>query len=81
MEIGRHGLIIEKGICRGLLLPQVATENNWNREEFLEYTCLKAGLDKESYKQPDVDMYAFSAQVFGEKEFGIASGDGLEKRK
>jgi AmmeMemoRadiSam system protein A len=81
VEIGRDGLIIERGIYRGLLLPQVATENKWNREEFLEYTCMKAGLDKESYKEPGVNLYAFSAEVFGEREYGIASEESLEQRK
>jgi len=77
VEIGRHGLVIEKGFYRGLLLPQVATENNWSREEFLEYTCMKAGLDKEAYKNPDAHLYIFSAEVFGEKELGIFSEGGF----
>ncbi|HUI31885.1 MAG TPA: AmmeMemoRadiSam system protein A [Candidatus Acidoferrales bacterium] len=81
IEIGRHGLIIERGIHRGLLLPQVATENNWNREEFLEYTCVKAGLDTEDYKSPDARLYIFSAEIFGEKELGIPSEDNFAERK
>jgi len=81
VEIGRHGLVIEKGFYRGLLLPQVATENNWTREEFLEYTCMKAGLDKESYKLPEVSLYVFSAEVFGEKELGVPSEEEFGKRK
>ena len=49
--IGKHGILLEKGFYRGLLLPQVATENNWDREKFLEYTCLKAGLETSCYQQ------------------------------
>jgi len=79
VEIGRHGLVVEKGFYRGLLLPQVATENNWTREEFLEYTCTKAGLGREAYKNPDAHLYVFSAEVFGEKELGIFSEDGFAK--
>ena len=44
IEIGRHGLIVEQGHRRGLLLPQVATEHGWDRETFLDHTCLKASL-------------------------------------
>ena len=44
IEVGRHGLIVSHGGCRGLLLPQVATEHGWSREQFLVQTCRKAGL-------------------------------------
>ena len=50
IEVGKHGLIIRKGYNSGLLLPQVATEYNWDRETFLRHTCLKAGLDETAYK-------------------------------
>ncbi len=81
VEVGRHGLVVEKGFYRGLLLPQVATENNWTRKEFLENTCVKAGLAKESYKDPDVHLYVFSAEVFGEKELGVSREEDLGKRE
>jgi len=48
----------------GLLLPQVATEYGWNVTQFLEQTCLKAGLPKESYKDKYAEVYRFSAEVF-----------------
>jgi AmmeMemoRadiSam system protein A len=64
IEVGVHGLYIEKGVHSGLLLPQVATEQGWDRTEFLEYTCYKAGLPKDAWKSKDVDMYIFSADVF-----------------
>ncbi len=81
IEVGRHGLVIEKGYYRGLLLPQVATENGWNREEFLQYTCIKAGLDKDTYKSPDAHLFQFSADVFGEYELGIPTRETLAERK
>jgi AmmeMemoRadiSam system protein A len=65
--VGRHGLYIKKGYKAGLLLPQVATEWNWNREKFLEQTCYKAGLDKQSWKEKDTEIFSFTAEVFGEK--------------
>ncbi|MCP4649923.1 MAG: AmmeMemoRadiSam system protein B [PVC group bacterium] len=67
IEVGKHGLIIRKGFSSGLLLPQVATEYNWSKEEFLEHTCMKAGLRSDEWKN-NAQMYIFSAEVFGEKE-------------
>ncbi len=66
--IGKHGLLIEKGGYRGLLLPQVATEWGWDKWEFLDQTCRKAGLPAGAWKDRDAEVYLFSAQVFGEKE-------------
>jgi AmmeMemoRadiSam system protein A len=66
--VGRHGLIIEKGYYRGLLLPQVATENGWDREQFLRYVCVKAGLGREDYKDPASKLSVFTAEVFSEGE-------------
>jgi AmmeMemoRadiSam system protein A len=66
IEVGRHGLIIERGYRRGLLLPQVATEYNWDRETFLEHTCLKAGLPPDAWRT-GARILTFEAQVFGEK--------------
>lgn len=68
IEVGKHGLYIEKGRYKGLLLPQVATEYNWDRVTFLEHTCYKAGLNKDAWKEPDIVIYVFSAEVFGERE-------------
>jgi AmmeMemoRadiSam system protein A len=68
IEVGRHGLIIEQGANRGLLLPQVATEWGWDREEFLDHTCVKAGLPKGSWRGGACKLYAFEAEVFGETE-------------
>ncbi|MCX5807109.1 MAG: AmmeMemoRadiSam system protein A [Proteobacteria bacterium] len=64
IEVGIHGLYIEKGYNSGLLLPQVATEYNWDRMTFLEHTCYKAGLPKNAWKSKDTIIYIFSADVF-----------------
>jgi AmmeMemoRadiSam system protein A len=65
---GEHGLMIESGFYHGLLLPQVATEYAWDRETFLEQTCVKAGLPKSAWKQPETVIYSFTALVFNEEE-------------
>jgi uncharacterized protein len=65
IEISRHGLVVEKGWHRGLLLPQVATEWNWNPRQFLEQTCRKAGLSPDAWKH-DAKLWRFEAEVFGE---------------
>jgi AmmeMemoRadiSam system protein A len=64
---GRHGLIVEDGVRRGLLLPQVATEQGWDRDTFLAHTCLKAGLPADAW-QRGAKIYKFEAQVFGEND-------------
>ena len=50
IEVGRHGLIVEQGVRRGLLLPQVATEQGWDRDTFLSQTCVKAGLSRDAWQ-------------------------------
>lgn len=65
IQVGTHGILIRKGYYSGLLLPQVATENNWDRKTFLEQTCFKAGIyDKDCWKDKDTEIYIFSAEVF-----------------
>ena len=66
ITIGVHGLIVERGSCCGLLLPQVATEWGWDRIRFLEETCRKAGLPPGAWKEKGTKVYIFSADVFGE---------------
>ena len=66
IEVGHHGLIISMAGRRGLLLPQVPMEHNWNRTTFLEQTCRKAGLPLDAWKQ-GATIEAFTAEVFGEK--------------
>lgn len=67
IEIGTHGIYLEKSFYRGVLLPQVATEHGWNRETFLMQTCIKAGLPTDAWKNEDAEIYTFSAQIFSEQ--------------
>jgi len=66
VEIGRHGLLISMGGRRGLLLPQVPVEHQWDRITFLEQTCRKAGLSIDAWKK-GAAIEAFTAEVFGEE--------------
>jgi len=68
IQVGKHGIIIQQGFHRGLLLPQVATEWNWDRDEFLRQTCHKAGLPSEAWKESNTEIQIFSAEIFNEKE-------------
>jgi len=65
--VGRHGIYLEKGYYRGVLLPQVATEHKWDRKTFLKQTCIKAGLSTEAWSAEDTEIYIFTAQIFGEE--------------
>lgn len=62
--VGKHGLYIVYGARRGLLLPQVATEQGWDRETFLDQTCWKAGLPPGAWRDPQAKLYKFGAEVF-----------------
>jgi len=64
--VGRDGLMITMGGRRGLLLPQVASEYGWSRDEFLQNTCRKAGLPLDAYLSPNAVIEKFQAIVFGE---------------
>jgi AmmeMemoRadiSam system protein A len=66
IAIGRHGLVVEQGSRRGLLLPQVATEWGWTIEQFLRQTCLKAGLPPDAW-QHGATVSRFEAEVFAEE--------------
>jgi AmmeMemoRadiSam system protein A len=66
VEVGRHGLLVSLGGFRGLLLPQVPVEHQWDRVTFLEQTCRKAGLARDAW-QKGATIEAFTAEVFGEK--------------
>jgi uncharacterized protein (TIGR00296 family) len=69
IEVGKHGIYIKSGFYSGLLLPQVAMEYNWDRETFLSQTCRKAGLNIDEWKKKNTEIYIFSADIFGEKDF------------
>jgi AmmeMemoRadiSam system protein A len=66
--IGTHGLLIQRGMRRGVLLPQVAVEHGFSREEFLRQTCRKAGLPDGAWSEPGTDIRAFTSQVLIEYE-------------
>lgn len=66
IRVGVHGLLIRKGGRRGLLLPQVATENGWDRQAFLSQVCRKAGLPSDEWRR-GAELYSFTAEVFGEE--------------
>ena len=68
IEIGRHGLLIVLEARRGVLLPQVAVEHHFTCEQFLEETCRKAGLPRESWRNPEARVFGFACEVFSESQ-------------
>jgi AmmeMemoRadiSam system protein A len=66
VEIGIHGLLVDQGSRRGLLLPQVAIEHRLSREQFLAETCTKAGLPREAWKEPETKLYGFECEILAE---------------
>ena len=68
IKLGKHGVVVQRGLQSGTFLPQVATETGWNLEEFLSQLCSqKAGLPPDCYKDPATTLYTFEAQVFEER--------------
>ncbi len=65
--VGRDGLFLVKGRFSGLLLPQVPVEHNWDRDTFLDQTCLKAGLPPGTWKDTETEIFRFQADIFGGK--------------
>jgi len=68
VEIGTHGLLVEQGGRRGLLLPQVALEHHLDHERFLEETCWKAGLPRDAWKNPETRIYGFRCEIVSQKK-------------
>lgn len=68
IEVGRHGIYLEMGPRRGVLLPQVASEYGWDRTTFLQQTCRKAGLPADAWQNEATRISIFSAEIFGEEE-------------
>ncbi len=66
--VGRHGLIVRGRGTSGLLLPQVATEYDWDSRTFLEQTCAKAGLPENSWMNPNFEVLTFEGQIFTEHQ-------------
>ena len=68
IQVGRHGLIVTRGHNKGLLLPQVAPDWGWDRLQFLQHTCRKAGLAPDAWKDTQTRVEWFEAEVWGEGE-------------
>lgn len=67
IEVGKHGIIVRRGPFSGLLLPQVAVEYGWRSSEFLDHTCMKAGMRRDCWLMEGTEVYRFSAIVFSER--------------
>ncbi|MHC4265190.1 MAG: AmmeMemoRadiSam system protein A [Planctomycetota bacterium] len=66
LRLGVDGIYIKSGYASGCFLPQVATEAGWDKKEFLSYCCAhKAGLPADAWKDPETEVYLFTAEVFG----------------
>lgn len=68
IEVGTHGLVVQAGRARGLLLPQVAVEHGWDRETFLRQTCAKAQLPEDAWRDSKTKVELFTADVFGDQK-------------
>ncbi len=66
LEVGRHGLVVQRGWQRGTLLPVVAVEQGWDAPTFLQRACLKAGLPPDAWKDPGTTLEVYEAEEFGE---------------
>jgi hypothetical protein len=75
IEIGRHGLVIDDGPRRGLLLPQVAVERGWDAQTFVSKTCVKAGLRPDAWTHT-VTLSMFEADVFSEVDATASGSEG-----
>ncbi len=71
IEIGKHGIYLRKGFNTGVLLPQVAVEQNWDLNTFLTHTCYKAGLPGDAWQDGNADISIFSSVIFSEKEMKL----------
>ncbi len=67
VEVGKHGLIVQGYGRSGLLLPQVPIEWGWDSREFLDHTCMKAGLPSGCWRRKEVELFTFEGQIFGEE--------------
>jgi len=67
IKIGEHGILIKRGFRSGTFLPQVAVEQRWDINELITNLCYKAGMDKDSWKAPDTELFVYTAIVFSEK--------------
>jgi len=75
LDPGRHGAVVSLGGYRGLLLPQVAAEQGWGSQRFLEETCRKAGLTPGAWRDPEVRIELFTAEVFSEAQHRASAAE------
>ncbi len=68
VQVGTHGVYLTRGHHQGVLLPQVPVEHGWDRETFLDHLCLKAGIAPGTWREPEVQLEVFTAQVFSESD-------------
>ncbi len=66
--VGSHGLLVERGLSRGLLLPQVAARYGWDAVTFLDQTCRKAGMEPGCWRAPDAAIHRFTVDSFSEED-------------
>ena len=72
-EVGRHGIVVERGMGRALLLPQVAAEMGWDAEQMLDAVCRKAGLSGSAWRDKGTRLFVFESVCFGESEQAASS--------
>jgi AmmeMemoRadiSam system protein A len=70
IRIGLDGLLVRNGEREGLLLPQVAVDQHWDRQTFLEQTCIKAGMHPDCWKAENTDIFRFTAIIFNQQSIG-----------
>ena len=68
IKVGEHGLLMKDDTHEGVLLPQVPVEQKWDRQQFLEETCAKAGMRSSCWKDENTDIFQFTAVVFGDTQ-------------
>jgi uncharacterized protein (TIGR00296 family) len=68
LEAGKHGVYVARDCRHGVLLPQVATRCRWDVKTFLEQTCLKAGLPRSAWRDPDTQLWSFTVLIIEEHE-------------
>lgn len=80
IQVGRDGLIIQQGFYKGLLLPQVPVEQGWDTKTFIEQSCVKAGLPKDTWMENNTIIKTFTGQIFTEeKPFGTIKEKSLDE--
>ena len=75
IQVGRDGLLVRKGEFQGVLLPQVASEERWDRTTLLDQTCVKAGLPPRCWQDEETDVFRFTAVVFGQSRAAPITSD------